>query len=115
MARPTRRPAPVTSATRPVRRSLASGGRGTTERLDPLVLSAQPFARHVHHPDGARPVGRAVPVGATARDESELVDRRAHPRDVLRGVRWMLDLDAVEAERGQRLDTLARAARARMR
>src|SRR5688572_21262768 len=115
MARPTRRPAPVTSATRPARASPASGGGCTAERLDPLVLAAQPVDRHVHHADRAWPVRGPMPVGAPAGDETELVDAGAQARDFVRRVRRMLHLDAIEPEPDECFDALAGASRAGVR
>src|SRR5436190_11599903 len=115
MARPTLRPAPVTSATRPVSGSATSGGWGTSERLEPLILPPQPLDRHAHHADGARTVGGTVPVGATARDQTHLIDEGPKARDVLWRVARMLHLDAVEPERDERLHALPRAAGTGMR
>src|SRR4051794_7797423 len=108
IARPTRRPAPVTSATRPASdvtglvMVLASGGGCAAERCQQRILPGQPFGWHLHHADRARALGRAVPVGAAAHHEPELLAEAAQPRRVGRGVARMLDLDAVEPERAQR-------------
>src|SRR5829696_2348312 len=114
IARPTRRPAPVTSATRPASGSPPSGGRGTAARIDSLVLAAEPLEGHLHHADRTRAVGRTVPIGTTAGDEPELVYAGAEPGDVVWRVARMLDLHPVEAHGDERLDALASARRSRM-
>src|SRR5436190_1444807 len=76
---------------------------------------ARPLDRHAHHADGARTVGGTVPVGATARDQTHLIDEGPKARDVLWRVARMLHLDAVEPERDERLHALPRAAGTGMR
>src|SRR4051812_45737805 len=89
MARPTRRPAPVTSTTRPTSLSAPSGGWGTAQRREALVLPSKPLCLHAHHADRARPFGGTVPVRPTARDETELLGQRTQARGVLRRVAGM--------------------------
>src|SRR5688500_3953848 len=113
IARPTRRPAPVTSATWPASGSASGGGR-TSERLDALVLATEPVDRDVHHADGAGAVGRAMPVGTPAGDEPQLVDDRAKSCRVLRRMARVPDFHAIETQRHQGVDALTRAAGSRM-
>src|SRR3954468_22955117 len=116
-ARPTRRPAPVTITTRPASAvmDVPSCGGGAAERRELGVLPSEPLGGHLHHANRAGPIGRAMPVGATAHHEAKLLAQSAQPRGVRRRVTRVLDLDPVEPERAERFDPLARAAGARMR
>src|SRR5450759_1366674 len=117
ITRPTRVPAPVTSATRPSssisRSSWRAGRRCDCSHF--LILPLEPFERHVHYSEAARSVRCSVPIRSTARHEVEEISERLKPLDVFRRMAGMLYLQTIESRRDQGLEPLASAAVARVR
>src|SRR5687767_6824417 len=116
MARPTRWPAPVTSASRPASSIIRRPRRARWSRdprrrrasLDALALKIEPFVRHAHDVQDSRAGHRTVPIGTSARNETEMIRERPEARDVFCGVAGMADLDAIQSESGERLEPRAR-------
>src|SRR5206468_2343804 len=128
-ARPTRLPAPVTGATRPRSctltpgRKMTGGARRAPHSLcdegfvipagsqsalgNDLILAVEPGERNVHHPQCPPAFGHSVPVRPATRYQSEVLDERREPRDILGVLTRMSHFDAVQAEGDERLDALA--------
>src|SRR5262245_4309998 len=93
---PTRRPPPVTSATRPLS-SIALGDATRSARRDALLLLRQPFRGDAHHSEGSSAVGATMPVGPAASNQLELRRQCVESLRVIPTVARMQDLEPIES------------------
>src|SRR5690242_12961189 len=116
MARPTRVPAPVTSATLPSRstlRSLDSGRRRS--RRQSFVLFFEPGEWNVHVAKFARTLRRAVPIGTAADHQTKIIGQSLQALHIISAVTRVLDFHAIESGVDERFESLSSSAFGRVR
>src|SRR6185369_5414362 len=117
IARPTRRPAPVTSPMRLARSIDGTLGQcaSAATHFHASVLLFQPWQRHAHDTEYSRPLYRPMPVGATAGHEREEFRERGEPVRVLGRMPRVSNLQAIESQSDVPFDRLTSTVRTRVR